>query len=106
LSRRNTGSNHFREDHRRWSSNLEFKLYGKSAVYLSIGGGLRAFLKKCLIKSRLWLHCFQFISVKNSCGDGTVNAAASATITVEPLIFYQTKSHLFEFQFVPRSVGR
>jgi hypothetical protein len=29
---------------------------------------------------------FKFISVKNSCGNGTVNTTASATITVEPLI--------------------
>jgi hypothetical protein len=44
---------------------------------------------------------FKLVSVKNSCGEGTVNATSSATITVEPLILSNEESLTSRFNLYP-----
>lgn len=44
---------------------------------------------------------FKFVSVRNSCGDGTVNTTASATITVEPLILSNAEPLNLNFNLYP-----
>jgi hypothetical protein len=44
---------------------------------------------------------FKLVSVKNSCGEGTVDATSSATITVEPLILSNEESLTSRFNLYP-----